>query len=53
MSFTIRTDRVRLAMLCKRKAGTTKEEFSRYWREVHGPLLVALDKYLQEQPLEI
>ncbi|KAJ6571266.1 hypothetical protein B0H19DRAFT_1022743 [Mycena capillaripes] len=57
MSFAIRTDRVRIAMLTKRKPGTTKDEFSCYWREVHGPLLVGLDicksnllKYEQAHP---
>ncbi|KAJ7143882.1 hypothetical protein C8R44DRAFT_864896 [Mycena epipterygia] len=38
MSFTIRTDRVRIVGLLKRKSGLSKEEFSRYWANVHGPL---------------
>ncbi|KAJ6571269.1 hypothetical protein B0H19DRAFT_1064384 [Mycena capillaripes] len=43
MSFTFRTDRVRIALLMKRKPGMSKDEFSRYWREVHGPLFVGLE----------
>ncbi|KAJ7016554.1 hypothetical protein C8F04DRAFT_1160761 [Mycena alexandri] len=38
-----RTDRVRLAILVKRKPGIDKEEFSRYWAEVHGPLFASLE----------
>ncbi|KAJ7749714.1 hypothetical protein B0H16DRAFT_1551135 [Mycena metata] len=42
MTSSFRTDRVRLAILVKRKPGTSKEEFSRYWAEVHGPLFASL-----------
>jgi uncharacterized protein (TIGR02118 family) len=31
---------VKVSVLLKRKPGLTPEEFHRYWREVHGPLLV-------------
>jgi hypothetical protein len=41
MSF--RTDRVRLAILLKRKATLSREEFRRYWIETHGPLVNSLD----------
>ena len=30
---------IRLVSLLKRKPGTTHEEFLRYWRENHGPLI--------------
>ncbi|KAJ6468121.1 hypothetical protein C8R47DRAFT_1151915 [Mycena vitilis] len=43
MSYAIRTDRVRLILLVKRKPGVSKEEFSRHWTEVHGPLFAGLD----------
>jgi hypothetical protein len=43
MSYTFRPDRVRLAILMKRKPGMSKEEFSRYWAEVHSPLFTSLD----------
>jgi uncharacterized protein (TIGR02118 family) len=32
---------VKVSVILKRKAGTSSEEFRRYWREVHGPLLLA------------
>ncbi|KAJ7918893.1 hypothetical protein B0H13DRAFT_1458921, partial [Mycena leptocephala] len=38
-----RPDRVRLAVLIKRKPGMSVEEFGRYWAEVHGPLFTSLD----------
>ncbi|KAJ7261845.1 hypothetical protein B0H12DRAFT_1013346 [Mycena haematopus] len=41
MSF--RTDRVRLAVLFKRKPTISKEEFVKYWAETHGPLFSSLD----------
>ncbi|KAJ7364155.1 hypothetical protein DFH08DRAFT_267430 [Mycena albidolilacea] len=41
MSF--RTDRVRVAILLKRKATLSREEFRRYWIETHGPLVNSLD----------
>ncbi|KAJ7649380.1 hypothetical protein DFH06DRAFT_1326110 [Mycena polygramma] len=43
MSFAVRTDRARIAILMTRKPGTSKEEFGRYWTEVHGPQFIALD----------
>ncbi|KAJ7624108.1 hypothetical protein DFH06DRAFT_1340144 [Mycena polygramma] len=43
MSFAVRTDRVRLVLLVKRKPGLSKEEFSHHWVEVHGPLFPKLD----------
>ncbi|KAJ7624329.1 hypothetical protein DFH06DRAFT_1230187 [Mycena polygramma] len=43
MSFAIRTDRVRLVLLVKRKPGVSKEEFTRHWTEIHGPLFTGLD----------
>jgi hypothetical protein len=43
MSYTFRPDRVRLAVLIKRKPGMSVEEFGRYWAEVHGPLFTSLD----------
>ena len=33
---------VRLTCLLRRKPGLTPEEFHEHWREVHGPLIVAL-----------
>ncbi|KAJ6531921.1 EthD domain-containing protein [Mycena capillaripes] len=38
-----RTDRVRLAILLKRKASLSKEEFHKYWAEKHGPLFSSVD----------
>ncbi len=37
-STSLRTDRVRVIVLSKRKEGITKEEFSNHWLGVHGPL---------------
>jgi uncharacterized protein (TIGR02118 family) len=31
---------VKVSVLLKRKPGTSPEEFRRYWRDVHGPLLL-------------
>ncbi len=31
---------VKVSVLLKRKPGMSPEEFRRYWREVHGPLLM-------------
>ncbi|KII93019.1 hypothetical protein PLICRDRAFT_376893 [Plicaturopsis crispa FD-325 SS-3] len=39
---SIRTDRACMLVFLKRKEGTSKEEFKRYWLDVHGPLYVAL-----------
>ncbi|KAJ6531922.1 hypothetical protein B0H19DRAFT_1273101 [Mycena capillaripes] len=41
MSFS--TDRVRVAVLMKRKASLSKEEFHKYWAEKHGPLFSSVD----------
>ncbi|KAJ7461818.1 hypothetical protein B0H11DRAFT_116613 [Mycena galericulata] len=43
MSFTIRTDRVRLTILLKRKPGMSNEEFSRYWAGEYGSLFASLE----------
>ena len=40
---SIRTDRVRLAGLLKKKEGLTREEFLSYWLGHHGPLFSSLD----------
>jgi uncharacterized protein (TIGR02118 family) len=32
---------VTMIVCIKRKSGTTREEFSRYWRENHGPLVAS------------
>ncbi|KAJ7903413.1 hypothetical protein B0H14DRAFT_2664822 [Mycena olivaceomarginata] len=47
MSF--RTDRVRVAILLKRKATLSREEFRRYWIETHGPLVNSLDVFQSEE----
>jgi uncharacterized protein (TIGR02118 family) len=31
---------VKVSVILKRKSGMSSEEFRRYWREVHGPLLL-------------
>ncbi|KAJ7475960.1 hypothetical protein FB451DRAFT_263796 [Mycena latifolia] len=41
MSF--RTDRVRLAILLKRKSTLTEEEFSQYWSGTHAALFSSVD----------
>ncbi|KAJ7634692.1 hypothetical protein FB45DRAFT_909581 [Roridomyces roridus] len=58
-STTIRTDRVRLAILLIRKTGTTVEQFRRHWAESHGPLIGSIEivkknilKYEQAYPNE-
>ena len=33
---------IKLIVLLKRKPGITREEFSRHWREKHGPLVVGV-----------
>ncbi len=40
MSKSLCTDRVRAIVLVKRKEGTSREEFSKYWLGVHGPLVL-------------
>ncbi|KII93017.1 hypothetical protein PLICRDRAFT_170815 [Plicaturopsis crispa FD-325 SS-3] len=39
---SIRTDRVRMLVFLKRKEGTSKEEFTHHWLNVHGPLYASL-----------
>ncbi|KAF7350074.1 Ethyl tert-butyl ether degradation [Mycena venus] len=43
MTTPVRSERVRIAIFVKRKSGMSKEEFSHYWAEVHGPQFMALD----------
>ncbi|KAJ7634690.1 hypothetical protein FB45DRAFT_909575 [Roridomyces roridus] len=56
MPVTNRTDRVRLAILLKRKPGLSKEEFDNYWADVHGPMFTSMEiskdvvKYEQTRP---
>ncbi|CDO76017.1 hypothetical protein BN946_scf184665.g9 [Trametes cinnabarina] len=38
-----RKDRVRVCGLMAKKQGVTDEEFSRHWREVHGPLFEGME----------
>ena len=41
----------------KRKSGITREEFMRYWKEVHGPIasriIPGLKRYVQNHPVDI
>ncbi|KAJ7126869.1 hypothetical protein C8R44DRAFT_617351 [Mycena epipterygia] len=39
---SLRTDRVRLVILIKRKSSLSKEEFGQYWSETHGNLFSSL-----------
>ena len=46
---------VHLLFLIKRKTGLSKQEFSRYWREIHGPLaerIPGFRRYVQSHVLE-
>jgi hypothetical protein len=36
---------VKLIICAARKAGTTHEEFSVYWREKHGPLVKSVTEF--------
>jgi len=38
---------IRLNFPLHRKAGTSREEFQRYWREVHGPLVASFQRILR------
>ncbi|KAG5338202.1 hypothetical protein E4T56_gene16750 [Termitomyces sp. T112] len=42
MAEPIRTDRVRILFLLKRKEGMTREQFSNYWRVTHAELFLSL-----------
>ncbi|KAF9055183.1 hypothetical protein BDZ89DRAFT_9594 [Hymenopellis radicata] len=57
MSTSLRTDRVRAIILLKRKKGTTKEEFSKHWADVHGPLVlksrIFTEKILKYEQLHV
>lgn len=48
---------VKVVALLKRKNGTTFEEFSRYWRERHAPLVLetlpSLRRYVQNHALRL
>ncbi|KAJ6459022.1 hypothetical protein C8R45DRAFT_843659, partial [Mycena sanguinolenta] len=43
MSYAVRTDRFRFAILLTRKPGMSKDEFSRYWAQMHGPLFAGTE----------
>jgi uncharacterized protein (TIGR02118 family) len=38
---------VKLIICAKRKPGITHEEFGRYWRENHGPLVKSVPEFIQ------
>jgi uncharacterized protein (TIGR02118 family) len=38
---------VKLIICAKRKPGTTHEDFSRYWREHHGPLVKSVPEFIR------
>ena len=38
---------VKLIACIKRKPGMTREEFSRYWRENHGPLVKSVPEFMR------
>ncbi len=48
---------VKLIAMIKRKEGMTREEFSRYWEEKHGPLIVKLfpgmKRYVQNHAVRL
>lgn len=48
---------VKVISLLKRKDGLTQEEFSRYWEEKHGPLVIrvvpGLKGYIQNHPARL
>lgn len=48
---------VKLIALVKRKDGMTLEEFSRYWREHHGPLAISMlpgvKRYVQNHAVRL
>ncbi|KAF9055184.1 hypothetical protein BDZ89DRAFT_937714 [Hymenopellis radicata] len=57
MSTSLRTDRVRAIIMLKRKKGTAKEEFSKHWADVHGPLVlksrIFTEKILKYEQLHV
>lgn len=48
---------IKLIGLVKRKPGMTQEEFTRYWREKHGPLVArvfpGVKRYVQNHPVKL
>ena len=48
---------IKVIELIKRKEGMTLEEFSRYWEEIHGPLVARvipnLRKYVQNHAVKL
>jgi uncharacterized protein (TIGR02118 family) len=48
---------IKVIVLVKRKEGVSREEFYKYWKEVHGPLAAKhipyLKKYVQNHFLEV
>ena len=38
---------VKLIVCAKRKTGITHEEFSRYWRQNHGPLVKSVPEFIR------
>jgi uncharacterized protein (TIGR02118 family) len=38
---------VKLIVCAKRKLGTSHEEFARYWRENHGPLVISVPEFIR------
>jgi len=38
---------VKLIVCAKRKPGITREEFGRYWRESHGPLVKSVSEFIR------
>jgi len=48
---------VKLITLIKRKSGLSQEEFSRYWEEKHGPLVVkhlpGMKRYVQNHAVRL
>jgi uncharacterized protein (TIGR02118 family) len=48
---------IKIVTLLKRKAGMTREEFSRYWEEEHGPLVLRVipevKRYVQSHAVRL
>jgi uncharacterized protein (TIGR02118 family) len=38
---------IKLIVCVKRKPGLTREEFSQYWREQHGPLVKSVPEFMR------
>lgn len=38
---------VKVSVLLKRKPGMSKEEFHRYWKDVHGPLVMGVPEMMR------